>query len=310
MRIFATRSVPEQIRAMVPAPGLDLRTPTASAATAAELVQEGRRSDAVLVTIADVLDDAFFAAVGEGPLRVVSTISTGVDHVDLAAAARAGVRVMSLPGDVTGPATAELAWALTLAAARGILPAAADLRAGRWATWDPWQWTGVQLEGATMGIVGFGSIGSRVARYAAAFGMTVVCATRTVPAAQEAPSVEFVPLDRLCARADVISLHVPLTPQTARLVDADFLAQLRPGAVLINTCRGGVLDENAVLAALTSGQLRAVGLDVYTTEPVAPDSPLVTHPRVVALPHIGSATESTRSEMVRRALQAAVDALT
>jgi glyoxylate reductase len=309
MRIFATRHVPDPVRAAVERAALDLRMPAAGAATVDELLDAARTSDALLVTVSDWLDDAFFATVDGGPLKVVSTISTGVDHVDLAAAGRAGVRVLRLPGEVTGPATAELAWTLVLAAARGIVPAAEDLRGGRWVAWDPWRWTGLQLDGATMGVVGFGAIGSRVARYAAAFGMTVLCSTRTVPEAGVAPHVQFVPLQELCERADVISLHVPLTPQTTRLVDAGFLARVRPGAVLVNTCRGGVLDEDAVMDALDSGRLMALGLDVYTREPVAPDNPLVEHPRVVALPHIGSATTTTRSEMVRHALQAAVDAL-
>jgi glyoxylate reductase len=240
---------------------------------------------------------------------VVSTISTGVYHIDQAAAGRAGVRVLSLPGEVTGPATAELAWALVLAVARGLAPAAEDLRRGQWITWDPWRWAGVQLEGATMGVIGFGAIGSRAARHAAAFGMTVLCSTRTVPAAGTAPHVQCVPLEEVCARADVISPHVPLTPRTTRLVDAGFLAAVKPGALLVNTCRGSVVDEDAVLAALKSGRLGGVGLDVYTREPVTRDHPLVLHPRVLALPHIGSATTSTRNDMVRRALQAAVETL-
>jgi glyoxylate reductase len=219
------------------------------------------------------------------------------------------VQVLRLPGEVTGAATAELTWSLVLAVARGIGPAAADLREGRWATWDPWQWTGLQLDGATLGVVGFGAIGSRVARYATAFGMTVLCSTRTVPPAEAAPHVQFVPLEELRERADVLSLHVPLTSETRGMVDESFLSGLRQGALLINTCRGAVLDEGAVLAALETGRLGGIGLDVYTVEPVASDHPLVRHPRVLALPHIGSATVTTRETMVAAALRGAIEVL-
>ena len=309
-RVFITREPTGAVRSEVDLGGVELVVPAGEAPDAEEVRAEAARSDAIVVTISEPLDAAFFAGLAEGHrLRVVSSMSTGVDHIDQEAAARAGVEVLRLPGSVTAPATAELAWTLVLGAARGIRGAAADLSAGDWSRWDPWRWTGLRLDGATLGIVGFGAIGERVARYGAAFGMKVLCATRTVPAAGEHPGVRFVGLDELAASSDVISLHVPLTPQTTGLVDADFLARVREGTVLINTARGGVVDEHALLDALNSGRLSGAGLDVHPREPAAADDPLVRHPRVLALPHIGSATTVTRVEMVVGALNAALTAL-
>lgn len=306
-RVYVTRELPAAVLREVAADGVEIATPGARIPGADELRAEAARSDAIVVTISERLDAAFFAALGETRrLRVVSAMSTGIDHIDSGAAERTGIEVLRLPGSVTAAATAELAWTLLLAVARGIVPAARDMHAGRWAGFDPWQWTGLQLDGATLGIVGFGAIGRRVARYAAAFGMRVLAATRT-PA--EEPGVRFVELADLAPSCDAISLHVPLTPATRGLVGAAFLERVRPGTVLINTSRGGVVDEPAVLAALESGRLGAAGLDVYAREPAAPGDPLVEHPRVLALPHIGSATHVTRVEMAVRAVGAAVVAL-
>jgi glyoxylate reductase len=305
--VYVTRELPDAVLRQVAADGVEIATPGARNAGADELRAEAARSDAIVVTISERLNAEFFASLGEAHrLRVVSAMSTGIDHIDSGAAERAGIEVLRLPGSVTEAATAELTWALVLAVARGILPAVRDLRSGLWAGFDPWQWTGLQLDGATLGIVGFGAIGRRVARYAAAFGMHTYVATRTVG---EHPGVRFVELADLALRCDVITLHVPLTPATRGLIDAAFLERLRPGTVLINTSRGGVLDEPAVLAALDSGRLGAAGLDVYAREPAGPDDPLVDHPRVLALPHIGSATQVTRVEMAVRAVKAAINAL-
>ncbi len=313
-RVFVTRELPEAVRSELDLDGVELVVSASGApggtADSAEVRAEAARSDAIVLTISEPLDAGFFDGLEDGHrLRVVSSISTGVDHIDQDAARRAGVEVVRLPGSVTAPATAELAWTLVLGAARGVRAAAADLSAGRWSRWEPWEWTGLQLDGATLGIVGFGAIGERVARYGAAFGMTVLCTTRTVPEAGAHPGVRFVDLRELASASDVISLHVPLTPETAGLVGADFLARVRTGAILINTSRGGVVDETALLRALDSGRLAAAGLDVHPAEPAPADAPLVRHPRVLALPHIGSATTVTRLEMVAGAVNAALTAL-
>lgn len=308
--MYVTRDLPDTVRRRLSLDGVELATPGGGLPDAVELRAQAAISDALVVTISERLDAAFFAALGgRYRVRVVSAMSTGIDHIDQQAAAQAGIEVLRLPGSVTGPATAELTWALLLAVARGLFPAARDLREGMWAAWDPWQWTGLQLDGATLGVVGLGAIGARIARYGKAFGMDVLCATRTLPPPGSHPGIEFVELGELARRADAISLHVPLTPQTAGLVNAEFLARVRPGTLLINTSRGGVLDERAVLAALDDGRLGGVGLDVYAREPVSPDDPLARHPRVVALPHIGSATTVGRVEMAVGAVQAAIRAI-
>lgn len=309
-RVYVTRELPEALLGELELDGVDLVTPSGGAPSADELRTEAARSDAIVVTVSESLDAEFFAGLGpEHRLRVVSAMSTGVDHIDQDAAGREGIEVLRLPGSVTAPATAELAWTLVLGAARGIRAATEDLSAGRWSRWDPWQWTGLQLDGATLGIIGFGAIGERVARYGAAFGMRVLCATRTVPSPEAHPSVRFVDLAELVSNSDVISLHVPLTPETAGLVDAEFLSRVRPGAVLVNTSRGGVVDESSVVEALDSGRLSAAGLDVHAREPASADNALVRHPRVLALPHIGSATTVTRQKMATDAVRAALSAL-
>jgi len=309
-RVYVTRALPNSVRARLALDDLQLAVPRGEPPDIDELRAEAARSDALVVTISEHLDDEFFNGLDQGQrLRVVSSMSTGVDHIDRESAREAGVEVLHLPGSVTAPATAELTWALVLAAARGVLPAANDLLGGRWTGWDPWQWNGMQLDGATLGIVGFGAIGARVARYAVAFGMDVLCTTRTVPAPEMHPHVSFVELLELAERSNVITLHVPRTPATIRLVDAEFLARMQPGTVLINAARGGVVDEQAVLKALDSGLLGAFGMDVHAREPVALDDPLVRHARVLALPHIGSATTTTRVEMAVGAVQAAISAL-
>jgi len=304
-RVFITRKMPTAVIAQGALANVevvaDLDGPTAPA----HLLAEALRSDGLVITVSERLDSSFFAAVTGSRLRIVSTMSTGVDHIDLVAADAAGVAVVGLPAAVTATATAELAWALVLGVARGLLPAHDDLRKGRWALWDPWQWNGIQLEGATLGIVGHGAIGRRVARFGLAFGMQVLCATRTPPVDPER-FVSIVGIDDLAARSDVVSLHLPLTPSTSGMVDAAFLAKLKRGAILINTARGKIVDESAVLAALDSGLLAGVGMDVYGEEPVEPASPLVTHSQVLSLPHVGTATLQTRLEMAAAAVDAAI----
>ncbi|MCW2542202.1 MAG: D-glycerate dehydrogenase [Frankiales bacterium] len=273
-----------------------------------ELIAEAQRSNGLVITLSEPLDADFFRAVSDGPLRVVSTMSTGIDHIDLLAAHAAGITVARLPATVTAAATAELTWALVLGVARGLVPARADLLDGHWGRWNPWQWNGVELAGATFGIVGYGAIGQRVARYAAAFDMQVLIATRTPPSALD-PGAQLVTMDELAARSDVISLHVPLTPDTALMVDTPFLAGVKHGAILINASRGGIVDEPALIQALDEGRLAGAGLDVHAIEPAAPDAPLVRHPKVLALPHMGSATTRTRATMAAEAVKGALDGL-
>lgn len=228
-------------------------------------------------------------------LRVVSNMAVGYDNVDVAACRARGVVVGNTPGVLTD-ATADLTMSLLLAAARRLPEAADDARAGRWHTWTPDGWLGVELRGSTLGIVGLGKIGRAVARRALGFGMNVLYVNRS-PRPPEPGLTAVDSLAELLPRVDFLSLHVPASAQTHQLIDAEALALLEPGAILINTARGSIVDQDALLAALRSGQLRAAALDVTTPEPLPPVHPLFSAPNCLILPHIGSATDSTRQRM-------------
>lgn len=241
-------------------------------------------------------------------LEFVSSISVGVDHVDVAALTERGIALGHTPG-VLVDATADTAFALLLAAARRVAEGDRFIRAGSWRPDQPWSpdfFLGKDVSGATLGIIGFGAIGQAVARRAMGFGMRVIAWNRSP---RVASAVEIVALEELLQRSDFASVHVALTPDTRNLLDAEKLALLKPGAVLINTARGGIVDERAVAAALDSGALFAAGFDVFEREPLPADSALLRHPKVVLAPHIGSATAQTRAAMVRRALDNALAAV-
>jgi len=261
----------------------------------AESLRRGLRDqDALICLLTDRIDASVIAAAPA--LRVISSVSVGVDHVDLAAASARGIPVANTPGVLTDT-TAELAMALLLAAARRVAEADADVRAGRWTPDRRWAldgYLGRDLSGATLGVVGLGAVGCGVARRAAAFGMRILGWSRSD---RSVPSVERVPLDRLLAEADFVTLHVASTPETRGLIDARALSRMKPGAVLVNTARGDIVDESALVAALTTGRLAAAGLDVFAAEPISGEHPLARLRNVVLTPHIGSASVATRLRM-------------
>lgn len=229
-------------------------------------------------------------------LRVVSNMAVGYDNVELAACAARGIVVGNTPGVLTD-ATADLTMALLLAAARRIDEAARDAREGRWHTWTPDGWLGVELRGTTLGIIGLGQIGYAVAERARGFGMQIVYAARSEHPEAAQLGATRLSLDELLARSDFVSVHVPLTEATERMIDGEALGKLKRGAILINTARGPVVDQDAVIAALRDGRLRAAALDVTTPEPLPPEHPLFSTPGCLVVPHIGSATEATRRRM-------------
>lgn len=236
-------------------------------------------------------------------LRVVADVAVGYDNVDVAAATERGVLVTNTPG-VLDETTADLAFALILAAARRLSDAERELRAGRWEGWRLDQYLGVDVHGATLGLVGYGRIGRAVARRAAGFDMEVLHHTRTPtdgPGHQDS-------LDALLERSDIVSLHVPLTPDTRHLIGRRELALMKPTAVLVNTARGPVVDEEALADALEEGTIFAAGLDVHEHEPEV-NPRLLAHDRVVLLPHIGSASRATRERMAAIAQRSAREAL-
>jgi glyoxylate reductase len=267
-----------------------------------ELCEAVRDVDGVVCLLTDRVDDAVLSA-GRPRLQVVANVAVGYDNIDVAAARRLGVTVCNTPG-VLDETTADLAFLLILAASRLAATAEADLRAGRWAGWGINQYLGHDVHGSTLGVVGWGRIGRAVARRAAGFGMTVLHHCRT----DSGEPGYVASLDDLLERADVVTLHVPLTPATRHLVDAQRLARMKPTAVLVNTARGAVVDEAALAAALHDGTIFAAGLDVFEDEPRVHPS-LSTAPRTVLLPHIGSASVATRTAMGRLAARGVLDVL-
>ncbi|MGH2984180.1 MAG: NAD(P)-dependent oxidoreductase [Solirubrobacterales bacterium] len=243
------------------------------------------------------VDAELLDACGE-ELRVVANFAVGHDNVDLAACAERDVFVTNTPGALT-EATAELALALTLAAARRMSDAERDLRAGRWRGWDPAAYRGVELRGATVGVIGLGRIGSRYAELVRALGAEVVYSgPNPKPEAERRLGAGYRELGALLEASEVVSLHAPSTPDTHHLIGAAELELIGPGGVLVNTSRGPLVDAEALAAALERGTIGAAGLDVYEEEPTVPTLLLVA-PRCVLLPHIGSATVSSRDGMAR-----------
>ncbi len=260
-----------------------------------ELVAAVADVDATVCLLTDRVDEAVLTAGAAGRLKVVANVAVGYDNIDVAAARRLGVDVCNTPG-VLDETTADLAFLLILAASRLVWDAERDLRAGTWGGWGINQYLGRDVHGAVLGLVGYGRIGAAVARRAAGFGMRVLHHTRrdtSVPGYTAS-------LDALLAEADIVSLHVPLNDSTRHLVGGRELGLMRRGAVLVNTARGPVVDEEALADALHAGTIFAAGLDVYEGEPrVHPR--LLDAPRTVLLPHIGSATQATRARMAQMA---------
>jgi lactate dehydrogenase-like 2-hydroxyacid dehydrogenase len=254
-------------------------------------------AEGLLCMLTDRVDAALLA--GAPRLRVVSTMAVGVDHIDLAACAERGIVVGHTPGVLTD-ATADLTLALLLAAARGLPQAALDAREGRWGRWSPTAWLGVDLRGATLGIVGFGRIGRAVAERAAGFGLRVLVAQRT---AVNQPGIEQVPLQQLLARSDFVSLHVPLTEETKGLIDARALRSMKRSAILLNTARGAIVDQAALVDALSAHTIAGAALDVTDPEPLPPSHALFGLRNALVLPHIGSATVGTRRRMAELACE-------
>lgn len=269
----------------------------------AELRAGARGADALLCTLADRIDRELLEMLAP-PLRIVSTFAVGYENIDVAAARELGVRVTHTPGVLTD-ATAEIAVALLLACARRVVEGDRVLRAGGFTGWSPLAMRGHAVYGKTLGIVGAGRIGWRVAQtMKRGFDCDVLVHSRTShPEWERELGARFVALPELLARADLVSLHTPSTPETHHLIDAAALARMKPTAVLVNTSRGNVVDEAALVAALESQQIAAAGLDVYEREPaLAPG--LARCENAVLLPHQGSATFEAREAMGRLAVDA------
>ncbi len=243
------------------------------------------------------IDSGVLEAAGD-QLKLVANFAVGYDNVDLDACRERGVTVTNTP-DVLTNATAELAVGLTYAAARGITRSETRMRAGEWRGWDPGAHLGLELSGATIGIVGMGRIGRRYAELMHGLGGEFLYTSREVKDEAEVKlGARKVELDRLLGDADVVSLHLPATPETRHLIDADALELMKPTAILVNTGRGPVVDTDALASALEEGSIGGAGLDVYENEPDVPKR-LLDAPNTALTPHVGSATTRARDDMAR-----------
>lgn len=307
--VFAlTNRIPESAAEMLREAGKLRLDPREEAIPQRDLLDLVAGADAVLTLLHDRVDDELLEAAGPR-LRCVANVAVGYDNVDLEAAARRGVTVTNTPG-VLDDATADLTLGLILAATRRLAEGDRLVRSGREWSWGMGFMLGSGLQGKRLGIVGLGGIGRKVAERARAFGMEIAYHSRhpaptQVEAALEA---ERLPLERLLAGSDVVSLHTPLTSETRHLIGAAELATMKPSAVLINAARGPIVDERALAAALAEGTIAAAGLDVYEYEPRV-EPALLGLDNVVLVPHLGSATVETRTAMAELAARNAISVL-
>ncbi len=276
----------------------DLRVHRLETAPSADAYRRAARSAEVIIPmVEDPIDAAFMDAAPK--LRLVANFGAGYDNIDLDAATGRGILATNTPGAAVGP-TAESAMGLLLAVCRRIPEADAFMRSGKWKDPPPNLLEGRGLAGKTLGIVGLGGIGSAVARMAAGFGTKVIywSRRRRIPKEESALGVRYRPLNRLLAEADFVSLHVALNADTRHLIGEAELARMKKGAILINTARGAVVDERALVRALRSGHLGGAGLDVYEKEPIQ-QSPLFKMKNVVMLPHLGTSTAEAPGEIAK-----------
>jgi glyoxylate reductase len=296
-RVFVTRRLPGDAVDRLAAAGHELDVwPERSPPPPEALREHAAQADALLCMLTDRIDADLLEAAPR--LRAIANYAVGTDNIDLEAARARGIAVGVTPGVLTD-ATADIAFALLLAIARRLPEGEAAVRDGEWTTWEPDWLLGRDVHGATLGIVGRGRIGDAVARRAEGFGMTVVHHGRS----------SGIPLEELLAQADFVSLHVPLTPETRHLIDGAALARMKPTAYLVNTARGGVVDQSALAAALRDATIAGAALDVTDPEPLPPDDPLLDAPNLIVLPHLGSATHATRRAMADLAVDNLLAAL-
>jgi len=262
----------------------------------------------VMTTLTDRVDVSLLS--GCPTLKAVCNIAVGFNNIDLEACSRAGVMATNTPG-VLDDSTADFTWALILATARRVVESDTHLRSGHWKGWYLKQFLGADVHHATLGILGFGRIGSKVAQRALGFGMTVLYhnTRRADPDLERACNATFVSKEELLARVDILSIHVPYSPATHHIIGSPELAMMKPGSILINAARGGVIDDAALVEALKSGRLSGAGLDVFENEPALnPD--FITMKNVVLTPHIASSSATTRHAMAMLAAHNLVAALT
>ncbi|WP_144510612.1 D-glycerate dehydrogenase [Bacillus sp. FJAT-22090] len=262
-----------------------------------ELKKEAKDAHALWTVLSDKIDRELIESLPN--LKVISNLAVGYNNIDTGAAKERGIIVTNTPGVLT-ETTADLTFALLLATARRVTESERDLRAGKWKSWTPMGLTGMDVFGATLGIIGMGRIGEAVARRAKGFNMNVLYHNRTrKKEAEEEFGFSYAELDTLLQESDFIVLLTPLTAETKGLIGERELGLMKETASIINVARGGIIDEQALYEALTTNKIWAAGLDVFEVEPVPMDHPLLTLPNVTVLPHIGSASIRTRMAMMQ-----------
>ena len=300
-KIFVTRIIPEK--------GLDLIRefcdmdlwPDDLPPAREELLKHVQGMDGLLCLLTDRVDGEVMEVAGK-QLKVISNHAVGFDNIDIPAATARGIPVGNTP-DVLTDATADFAFALLMAVARRIPEAERYVHAGKWKTWGPKLLIGVDIKGATLGLIGFGRIGQAMARRAVGFDMRVIYYDPKEVKSGQNPKAERVDFETLLKESDFISIHTPLTSDTRHLIDADAFSKMKPNAVLINTARGPVVDSDALYQALKANRIFGAGLDVTETEPIPLDSPLLKLDNVVIVPHIASASITSRDQMSLMAAQ-------
>ena len=292
-KVLVTREIPEA--GLRPLEGFDVTVLSERPPERGELLEAVWGASGILATLTEQVDAELMNAAGEG-LKVVANLAVGYDNVDLEAARERGVVVTNTP-DVLDETTADTAFMLLLAAARRLGEGERIVRSGKWEAWGPKMLTGPDVWGKTLGVVGFGRIAQAMARRASGFGMEVLYTARSRKEdAENELGARYVELDELLRTSDFVSLHTPLTEETTHLIGAGELEKMKPGAVLVNTSRGPVIDEGALADALADGRIFAAGLDVYEEEPTVHPK-LLELENVVLAPHIGSASIETRDKM-------------
>mgnify|MGYP000229958348 CR=1 FL=1 len=309
-RVFVTRPIPDEgLRLLYKAFGNDVIVPKDDRPITREALLEGVRGvHGLLPILTDTIDEEVFEAAGP-QLKVVANYAVGYNNVDVVSATRRGIVVTNTPGVLT-ETTADMAWALMMAAARRVTESERYLRAGEWTSWGPQLFLGVDIHGRTLGIFGMGRIGQAMARRACGFDMRVIYHDAIRLPADRENELNAVHVDKptLLAESDFISIHCPLLPETTHAFGAKEFACMKPSAVLINTARGPIVDEAALAEALSAGRLFAAGLDVYEREPEI-HSALLACQNAVMVPHLGSATRATRGRMAEMAATNLIAAL-
>lgn len=273
------------------------------------LIEQAQKSNGLVTLLTDPITERVIEA-GLPDLKVISQMAVGVDNIDLQFANKSKIPVGHTPGVLT-ETTADFTWALLLSAARRVVESSNEVHDGIWRPWGPDVLCGLDVHGATLGIIGLGRIGKAVARRAAGFSMRVLYyEPQRLPEVEQELGVAYCPLDELLAQSDFITLHVYMTDTTRHMINEEKLSLMKPNAILVNTSRGGIIDVNALYNSLKDNQIRAAALDVFDPEPIPKNHPILKMKNLLLTPHIASASEQTRKKMATMAAENLIAGIT